>query len=223
MIAIWLGLQLFATPMAQAKTTKPCSDMAKKICNTLGFDAFFCQVYVKVARHDKADQKRCHNFLNNNWELRLAALQRQEKILDKMKNLAKGNAGRKAQIKTYQESLAQKTINTMLTTSAGKSATEPINPKACKVLAVVACRGLGKKAFYCSVFRFIANKASKINPARCQLVLKNWFSSQGQHYKKREKLLITLMSKAKTDLQKAEVKRIKQNQLNQLVRFMRQK
>lgn len=221
MIAVWLGLQLLLAPVAQAKTQKPCSDMAKKICNTLGFDAFFCQVYVKVARHEKADQKRCHNFLNKNWEVRLAALQRQEKIMEKMKNLAKGNSQRLAQINNYQRVLSQKTINSMLTTAAGQQAAQ-INPKACFVLATVACRDLGKKSFYCSVFRFIANRVKNAKPAKCQVVLKHWFTSQKKQYQRRENLLKILMAKAKTANQKKEVLRIKQNQLNQTVRFMRQ-
>lgn len=219
MLIVWLVLSL-SWSVVQTPTTKPCSQMAKQICNHVGFDAFFCQVYVKLARHNFADQKKCSKLMKHDWEQRLSTLQRQEKILSRMKSMAEGNVSRMGQIEAYQKHLSEKTINSMLTTADGKSAGMPINPKACYVLALQACRDLGAKAFYCNLFR-MARRSQGVKPEKCQVILTHWFTSQKNHYQKREEVLKELGLKARTPKEIEQIKQIKLGQINNLMGFLR--
>lgn len=109
----------------------------------------------------------------------------------------------------------------MLTNADGKSVGQPINPKACYVLSLQACRDLGPKSFYCGLFRLV-RRAEGIKPEKCQVILTHWFSTQKTHYQKREELLNTLAAKARTPKEQLELKQIKQGQLNTLLGFLRE-
>ncbi len=213
-----LGLTLLVIPVSQAPSKRPCTQMAKKICTRLGFDAFFCQTYVKVARHRNANQNQCSLLMKNKWRDRLAVLQRQEEIIKKMKLISESNPIRMQQFQTYQKNLAKKTIHGML--KSGKRTTRRISPRACQILATKACKDLGTHSFYCGVF-LAAGRSRHSKPSKCYVLLKNWNTSQLANYAKREKFLLIMSNKARTRRQKRQVLRIRRSQKSKILNYLR--
>lgn len=219
MLKIFLSLCFFLLTLSHASAKTPCAQMAKKICNSLGLDAFFCRTYNRVARHPSADHKRCKLLMKSQWQKRLGALKRQENILQQMQLLSQGNPNQTQQYKAYRSSLAQKTLRGMLKAGARKAPTLPAN--SCRMLAAQACKDLGHKSFYCGIF-VAASRSKASKPSKCFVILKNWNTSQLASYSKRERYLAIMGGKARTKKQKLQLLQIRRNQRLKILRFLRQ-
>ena len=220
----YLWLSLYLTIPVHGTPLKPCDQLSRKLCKDLGFGAFYCKVYVRIAQDASAKQKSCHNLLNDpkKWKLLISKLQKKEEELEKEEILAQ-RAGESAtrQFERDKRRLEAFTIHSMI--KKGKKKKTPPPPfQVCRALVKKACKDIGPSSYYCGLFRRILSVRG-INTRRCLFILQRWHSSQRASFIQREALIQKLTKNAQTNrVLRKKVEKIKRHQGLQLLHFLSQ-